>query len=264
MSFRKPLLAVGFLSAAVSVLPAAAPLVFRNARVFDGARVIPQADVLVRDGRIAAVGPNIAVPEGAQVIDSSGKTLLPGLIDAHAHVWTRAMLKQQLIFGVTTVLDMFTDVHFAAGRRKEQSAGQAADRAGLYSAGTLITAPGGHGTEYPIKIPTLSDPSEAQAFVDARIAEGSDYIKLVLDDGSAYGGHRPTLSKETLAAAIAAAHQRGKLAVVHIGTLQDAEDAINAGADGLAHLFVGAKSDPDFGGLVASHHAFVIPTLTVL
>jgi imidazolonepropionase-like amidohydrolase len=264
MSFRKPLLAVGFLSAAVSVLPAAAPLVFRNARVFDGARVIPQADVLVRDGRIAAVGPNIAVPEGAQVIDSSGKTLLPGLIDAHAHVWTRAMLKQQLIFGVTTLLDMFTDVHFAAGMRKEQSAGQAADRADLYSAGTLITAPGGHGTEYPIKIPTLSDPSEAQAFVDARIAEGSDYIKLVLDDGSAYGGHRPTLSKETLAAAIAAAHQRGKLAVVHIGTLQDAEDAINAGADGLAHLFVGAKSDPDFGGLVASHHAFVIPTLTVL
>ncbi len=237
---------------------------FRNARVFDGTRLIPKADVLVRDGRVEAVGPNIAIPEGAQVIDGSGKTLLPGLIDAHAHVWTRDMLKQQLMFGVTTVLDMFTEVHFAAGMRNEQSAGRASDRADLYSAGTLITAPGGHGTEYGIKIPTLSDPADAQAFVDARIAEGSDYIKLVLDDGSAYGGHRPTLSKETLAAAIAAAHRRGKLAVVHIGTLQDAEDAINAGADGLAHLFSGAKSDPDFGRLVASHHAFVVPTLTVL
>jgi imidazolonepropionase-like amidohydrolase len=268
MSIRGTLFTLGFLSAGVSVLfaasSAAGPLVFRNARVFDGARVIPQADVLVRDGRIDAVGPRLSFPEGAQVIDGSGKTLLPGLIDAHAHVWTRAALQQQLIFGVTTVLDMFTDVHFAAGMRKEQNADQASDRADLYSAGTLVTAPGGHGTEYGIKIPTLSDPSEAQAFVDARLAEGSDYIKLILDDATVYGGHRPTLSKETLAAAIAAAHKRGKLAVVHIATLQDAEDAINAGADGLAHLFAGPKSEPDFGRLVASHHAFVVPTLTVL
>src|SRR5580658_2920906 len=264
MSLRGFLFTLGFSMAAAAVSQAAAPLVFRNARVFDGTRVIPTADVVVRDGRITAVGPHLSVAEGAQVIDGKGKTLLPGLIDAHAHVWTRVALQQQLVFGVTTVLDMFTEAHFAAGMRQEQSAGQASDRADLYSAGTLFTAQGGHGTEYPIKVPTLSGPSEAQAFVDARIAEGSDYIKLILDDGSAYGGHRPTLSKQTLAAAIAAAHRRGKLAVVHIATLQDAEEAIDAGADGLAHLFVGAKSDPGFGRLVASHHAFVVPTLTVL
>ena len=252
------------LSAAVTVLPAAPPLVFRHVRVFDGARVISQTDVLVRDGRIAAVGTDITVPAGAQVIEGSGKTLLPGLTDAHAHVWTRDGLKQQLMFGVTTVLDMFTDFHFAAQMRKEQAAGPVTDRADMFSAGTLITAPGGHGTEYGIKIPTLTNPSDAQAFVDARIAEGSDYIKLILDDATVYGGHRPTLSQETLTAAIAAAHQRGKLAVVHIATLQDAEEAINAGADGLAHLFAGPKSDPDFGRLVAAHHAFVVPTLTVL
>jgi imidazolonepropionase-like amidohydrolase len=248
---------------AASISPAAT-LLFRNARVFDGTRVIAQSDVLVRDGRIAAVAPGIAVPEGAQVIDASGKTLLPGLIDAHAHVWTRDMLKQQLMFGVTTVLDMFTDEHFAANMRQEQKAGPVTDRADIYSAGTLVTAPGGHGTEYGIKIPTLSDPAQAQAFVDARIAEGSDYIKLILDDATVYGGHRPTLSQETLAAAIAAAHLRGKLTVVHIATLEDAEEAINAGADGLAHLFVGPKSDPDFGRMAASHHVFVIATLTVL
>lgn len=263
MSFRTAFFALGFLSAAGSVLPAAT-LLFRNARVFDGTRVIAQSDVLVRDGRIAAVAPGIGVPEGAQVIDASGKTLLPGLIDAHAHVWTRDMLKQQLMFGVTTVLDMFTDVHFAANMRQEQKAGPVTDRADMYSAGTLVTAPGGHGTEYGIKIPTLSDPAQAQAFVDARIAEGSDYIKLILDDATVYGGHRPTLSKETLAAAIAAAHRRGKLTVVHIATLEDAEEAINAGADGLAHLFVGPKSDPDFGRMAAAHHIFVVATLTVL
>ena len=87
------------------------------------------------------------------------------------------------------------------------------------------------------EIPTLSAPSEAQAWVDARIAEGSDYIKIVIDDFSAYGGHRPTLNKETLKAVIDAAHKRGKLAVVHIGNQQEAHDVIAAGADGLAHLF---------------------------
>jgi len=264
MSFRRTLLTLGLWCSVVHSLPSATPLVFRGVRVFDGVRTLPPTNVLVRNGLIEAVGPDTDVPEGAQLIDGSGKTLLPGLIDAHAHVWIRAALKQRLTFGVTTVLDMFTAVPFAAAMRKEQSNGQAADRADLFSAGTLITAPGGHGTEYPIKVPTLNDPAEAQAFVDARIAEGSDYIKLILDDGTAYGGHRPTLSREMLAAAIAAAHKRGKLAVVHIGTLQDAEQVINAGADGLAHLFLGPKSTPDFGRLVTSHHAFVIPTLTVL
>ena len=264
MSSRGTLFALILSGWLAPALPAAGPVIFRGVRVFDGARVISKADVAVRDGRIEAVGPSVATTPGAQVIDGTGKTLLPGLIDAHAHVWTRSALKQQLMLGVTTVLDMFTSVEFAAGMRKEQRARQADDRADLYSAGTLITAPGGHGTEYGIQIPTLSDPAAAQAFVDARIAEGSDYIKLVLDDGSAYGAHWPTLSRETLTAAIAAAHKRGKLTVVHIGTLQDAEEAINAGADGLAHLFSGPRSDPNFGELAAAHHLFVIPTLTVL
>ncbi|MBI3645013.1 MAG: hypothetical protein HY233_03485 [Acidobacteriales bacterium] len=65
---------------------------------------------------------------------------------------------------------------------------------------------------------------------------------------------RPTLGKETLAATIAAAHKRGKMAVVHIGSLQAAE-AIQAGGDGLVHLFVGPVSDPGFSRLVADHHA---------
>lgn len=59
MSFRGTFLTLGFLSATASVLSAARPLAFRDARVFDGTQVIPNADVLVRDGRIAAVGPHM-------------------------------------------------------------------------------------------------------------------------------------------------------------------------------------------------------------
>ena len=238
--------------------------VVRGARVFDGHKVLDQADVWVADGKIKAVGKNLKVPSGVKTIDAAGDTLLPGLIDSHTHAWGTA-LKEAEIFGVTTELDMFTGVKYMQQTKKEQAEGKDLDQADLRSAGSLATAPGGHGTEYGIQIPTLSAPSEAQAWVDARIAEGSDYIKIVIDDGHAYGSHRrPTLSQETLQALIDAAHKRGKLAVVHIGTQQDAHNAIEAGADGLAHLFADSAPAPDFATYVAAHHAFVVPTLSVL
>lgn len=77
-------------------------LVFRDARVFDGAQVLPRATVLVRNGRIAALGPQVQAPDGARIIDARGKTLLPGLIDSHTHVFGPEVLRAALVFGVTT------------------------------------------------------------------------------------------------------------------------------------------------------------------
>lgn len=234
-----------------------------NVRLFDGQRVVDKATVLFQPGSIVAVGPGTKVPDGTTVIDGSGRTLLPGLIDAHAHSYGDA-LERALAFGVTTELDMFSEVEFAAARRREQADGGAPGRADLFSAGTVATAPGGHGTEYGLKIPTLTTPAEAQAWVDARIAEGSDYIKIVKEDGSSFGFHTPTLDVPTIAALAAAAHARGKLAVIHIGTYQDAVDSLGAGVDGLVHLFAGQAPEEGFGRLARSKNAFVIPTLTVL
>jgi imidazolonepropionase-like amidohydrolase len=249
-------------SAALAQQPSRS-LVIKNVRIFDGSKVINTGTVIVKGGKIKSVGNNRAVPNGAQVIDGTGHTLLPGLIDSHTHAYGAA-LRQALMFGVTTELDMFTDQRMAAAMRKEQAEGKVADRADLFSAGTLVTAPGGHGTEYGMKIPTITSPDEAQAFVDARIDEGSDYIKIIYDDGKVYGINFPTVSKETMTAVVAAAHKRGKLAVVHIATLEGARDAIDAGADGLVHLFTDRSPDAEFGRFVGAHHAFVIPTLTVL
>jgi cytosine/adenosine deaminase-related metal-dependent hydrolase len=169
-----------------------ADVMIRNARVFDGTSVRPATDVFVRGGTIAAVGKGLRVPDAIEVIDGTGKTLLPGLIDAHTHSFGTA-LTDALMFGVTTELDQFTDSTLARAMREEQAAGKASHRADLFSAGILVTAPKGHGTEYGFEIPTITAPDQAQAFVDARIAEGSDWIKIAYDDGKSYGMTLPTL-----------------------------------------------------------------------
>lgn len=239
-------------------------LAFTGVRVFDGVRVTPEATVVVRDSVISAVTAGAEVPAGAIVVDGRGKTLLPGLIDAHTHTYAVEHLCAAVIFGVTTELDMFTNPSFAASQRTEQAAGKAIGRADLFSAGTLVTPPGGHGTEYGFPIPTITAADQADAFVAARVAEGSDYIKIVYDDGSEVGLPWKTIDEPTLAAVIRAAKARKKLAVVHVLAREFARGAIAAGADGLVHLFVDKPVDDAFVHLVAEHKAFVIPTLTVL
>ncbi len=246
-----------------------AKLAFRGVRVFDGERVLEDTTVLVGDnGLILDVGPSeqVGVPDGAELIEGMGYTLLPGLIDAHTHTMTRAALQQAAVFGVTTELDMFTNHEWAAQTREREAAGKRPDAADLRSAGTLATAPGGHGTEYGVEIPTISGAEEAAAFVAARVEEGSDYIKIVYDDGAAFGVEFPTLDKPTLTALIDAAHAQRRLAIVHIGSQQGAIDALQAGADGLAHIFFDQAPTPEFITAATQAEggpAFVTDTLAV-
>jgi imidazolonepropionase-like amidohydrolase len=265
------LIAVGLvagrpLAPAVADIPQEPPsgtFAIRDVRVFDGERVLDKATVVVRDGQIAAVGTDVTIPAGMPAVDGSGRTLLPGLIDAHVHTFGNA-LPRALVSGVTTVLDMFTDHTQAAQWRAEQRAGGAPGRADIFSAGTLVTAKGGHGTQFGMPIPTIASPTEAEAFVDARIAEGSDYIKIVYETGEAYGRESSNISEATLRAVVAAAKARGKLAVVHVGSRRAADAAIAAGASGLVHLFGDEPPAADFAQRVKDAGMFVIPTLSVI
>jgi imidazolonepropionase-like amidohydrolase len=241
-----------------------AATVIAHVRVFDGENLIPADTVIFKNGRIEAVGKSLLPPPGAAVIDGRGQTLLPGLIDAHIHTLSMDNLKQCLIFGVTSVVDMFTDVKLMKEIKQLQTAGKASDLAVFISSGTLATVPHGHGTEYGLAIPTLTRPEEAAAWVEARLAEGSDFIKIIIEDGSGIGFKFPTLSLDTVRALIQEAHRKGKMAVVHVTSLRNSMDVLQAGADGLAHLYFEQAFDPEFGRLAAGRKAFVIPTLTVL
>lgn len=234
-----------------------------GARIFDGRAVVDDATVVVLEGRIQAVGKGVPVPAGVPTVEGRGKTLMPGLIDSHTHVYQDALVRA-LQFGVTTEIDMFTDVRFAAGQKAAQREGTVVGRADLVSSGTLATAPGGHGTEYGIPVATLTRPEEAQAFVDARIAEGSDFIKIIYDDAASYGLALPTLSRETMTALVAAAHRRGKLAVVHVSTRQAAREAVAAGADGLAHAPAAEGDERELVRLAQRQAFFMVPTLSVV
>ena len=195
-------------------------------------------------------------------MDGRGHTLLPGLIDAHSHSFGSA-LSDALRFGVTTVLDQFTAPMLARGKRRARETLGRGGEADLFSAGNLATAPGGHGTQFGVPVATLTSAAEAPNFVAAREEEGSDWIKIVWEDGSTFGREIPTLDRETIAAVIEAAHAEDLLAVIHVSTLEHGLAALEMGVDGLVHAWSDEVISEEDARQFAEARVFVVPTLSV-
>ncbi|TDP98166.1 amidohydrolase family protein [Labedaea rhizosphaerae] len=221
-------------------------LVIQHARVFDGPH---STAVRIQNGVIA--GFDARVEAGDEVVDARGATLLPGLIDAHVHLLPGAP-HQALSFGVTTELDMFTKPDLLV--RLRSSGG-----ADFRSSGIGATAPGGHPSAMYAPIPYVEDP---EAFVEARIGEGADYLKIIYDRGSRYPV--PTLDRPTVEALTKAAHARNLLVTVHTTTCVAALDAVEAGADGLQHLPMDEELPDELVQALVAHNVFVTPTLATL
>ncbi|MBC3873138.1 CIA30 family protein [Undibacterium sp. LX15W] len=248
-----------------------AATLIQNVRVFDGEKMLTTRHVLINQGKIVNANFKGKITSDMQLVDGTGRSLLPGLIDAHVHAFQDQDLP--LLFGVTTQIDMFSpvaamqDMHQRRQKPNNPNNANSANGSDVFSAGILATAPKGHGTEYGMEIETLTKPEQAQAWVDRRIAEGSHFIKIVMEQGG-IGFHFNSLDLATVQALIKASHARHKLAVVHISTYADAKAALAAGADGLVHLFNGTAITPaqiqELVQLAKTHHAFVIPTFSVL
>jgi imidazolonepropionase-like amidohydrolase len=239
-----------------------------GARVFDGDQVIEARTVVIDGAGIAAVGG--PAPPGAAIVDAAGGTLLPGLIDSHVHTDMDG-LRDALKFGVTTELEMMG--RWSAGQRREIA--ERNDVADLRSPGMGVTPKGGHPTEYTssssnlfirylYRFPSVSTPREAARFVSRQVSRGADYIKVFIEDGSCIGfPGLPVLDDATLSAAVNEAHRHDKLAIAHITTAEGAQRAVDAGVDGLGHLFLDSPA-PKLIDAIASAGVFVIPTLVTL
>jgi imidazolonepropionase-like amidohydrolase len=249
----------------MAMLLAAAPAVardgaflVRDARVFDGTRVLGRREVLVKGGRIVAVARRVKAPAGTEVVEARGRTLLPGLMDGHVHVF-RGAQADALRFGVTTVFDMYSTADRATidrWRAQRRSDGPVSE-ADTFTAGIGATPPGGHPTELmqgSTKLPTLAADADAGAFMRARVEAGSDYIKVLQDDGARRGepATLPAFASARFAEVIAAAKATGKLVVVHVQKLTDARIAVASGVDALEHAVC---DEPVDGALIAAMKA---------
>lgn len=236
-------------------MPAATTIV--NARIFDGTKSQDWTSIRFVGGLITECSVTSAAQAGDEVVDAGGGTVLPGLIDAHVHLVPGA-LAQSLTFGVTTVLDMFSKPGLVASSK--QQADSRPDMADVRSSGIGATAPGGHPSIMYAPFPTLTAADQAEQFVAERIAEGSDYLKII----SGTGGLWPSLDSDTIAALVTVAHAHGLVVVAHVSSTAGVEQVVSAGVDVVAHVPANATLDTALVERIADAGIAVGPTLATI
>ena len=303
MWLRKLLLALCAASVALAASASEMPpppvtnYLLKADRVFDARseRTHSGWAVLVQGDKIAAVGPaaRMRAPEGTKVIDMPGTTLLPGLIDAHSHIflhpynetlWNDQVLKEPLAYrtieavnhvratlmaGFTTLRDLGTE-----GAGYSDVDVQRAINEGLIPGPHLFVAtratvakdcygPGPMGFREDISLPQGGIPvagvPEMIAAVRDQAGHGADWIKIYADYrcGKSHGSV-PTFTQEELNAGVEAAHSLGLPVSVHSTTPEGMRRSIVAGVDTIEHGFYGTRRVFE---MMAKHHVAYLPTL---
>jgi imidazolonepropionase-like amidohydrolase len=261
--------------------PAGAPTVFDGARLIDGTgRPAIEKSVLVIQGdRIVAAGKHgkVRYAKTARVIDVAGKTIVPGLINAHGHLglvvgatqsadaYTAANVETGLLqyeqYGITSMLSLGLNRDLLYDIRAQQQAGEV-------GGASIFTADRGLGV--PDGIPPLAvasdqlyrpaTPEEARADVAAMAARHPDIVKLWLDDSL---GKFPKMQPAVYKAIIEECRNRGLRVAAHVFYLSDAKALVRDGIDVLAHSVRDRDVDPEFVKMMKDNSVLYIPTLTV-
>jgi len=234
-------------------------IAFTNARIIDGTGrpAIDRGTLVISGGRVTAVGAASAVmiPAGAQRIDAAGKTIVPGFINAHAHLNVDRgatmpvrddlvrRLKMYAMYGVTSTVSLgSTQADEAEGFKLMQEQDHAGlDRARLYTAG--LNAIG-------------KTPEEARASVDRLADLKAHMIKFHIN------GNPNDMNEATWSAIIDEAHKKNLRVAVHVYYLKDAKAAIDHGVDIIAHSIRDQDVTPALIAEMKQKNVSYIPTLT--
>jgi len=272
-----------------------AQLLIRNATVIDveAKKLLPAHDVLVQDGRIAAIGKKLKTPPNTQIIDGTGKFLAPGWVDAHVHFfqsggiytrpdaidlrkfkpyedeirWTHqnmeSFLRRYISAGITTVIDVGSTVNFLKQRDSFTTKTYAPS---VYMTGPLLTT----WEPQPFKNLKEDEPfyemktaEEARAYVQKQLPFKPDFIKIWYivmgrNTDSAARKHLPLVQ-----AVIDESHKNGLRVAVHATERITALLAVEAGADFLVHGIDDEPVDAAFVQLLKNKKVVLSPTLMV-
>lgn len=240
--------------------PATKALALINGTLIDGtgADPVPDGAIVIRDGRIVAVGSRdtVEIPADAQVIDVQGATLLPGFFNAHVHdAYDAYRLREWARAGVTTVRDLGP----FAGRSGLQfdyafkdNVQQHPEYARIVASTPLMSPPDGYGS-----LP-VSGPRDARAATNAMLDGGADLIKIAFEDRIL--GPQPLLPVIDAQAIVAAAHDRGVPVSAHISLAKHLQLAIESGVDDVAHMITDKLPDEMIAPMV-KQNIYWVPTL---
>jgi imidazolonepropionase-like amidohydrolase len=269
-------LSVLILAGAAALGAQESPIFIRGGRVFDGTgSPARQADILLRNGRIEAVGSNLRPPDGARIVEAAGQTLIPGLFDLHTHLSASAAtgvagdwgknVKSYLACGVTTVNDFATYVEmYTPLRRILGSPKFAAPRVNM---AVRFSTTGGHGTEGgwgDWMTFEANTPEQAHARMKTALSFKPDVVK-VFTDGWRYNTapNLTSMNLETLSAIVADAHAAHLKVLTHTVTLDGAKVAARAKVDVLVHGIGDAEVDQELIDLLKAGGTSYVSTLAV-
>lgn len=249
-------------------------LVLTNARLVDlesaPARVVPEATVVVRNGKIAAVETgDVAAPAGARVLDLQGRYLLPGLIDAHVHLSSLEDARRALESGVTTARSAGVS-HFAdVGLRELRRAGHVEIPEVLAAGYHVRPEP---SRELFLDEPELGDLLESgvrdvaavRRVTRANLARGVDFVKVV---ATARAGlpetdpREPLYGVEELRALVETASEAGVPVMAHAHGDEGGRAAVLAGVRSIEH---GTYLTDSTLALMAERGTYLVPTIAVV
>jgi imidazolonepropionase-like amidohydrolase len=256
---------------------------FTGLRLIDGTGAPPIADaVLVVDdrGRVAAAGPraSVPIPAGATVVALSGATVMPALLDAHAHVGllsgntvstdyytadnVHAHLGRFAAHGVYAVQALGTDNDLIYDIRRDQSGETQIGEARIVTGGHGFGAPGGYPPPQTVGKFAYrpSSVAEARANVRELAAKKPDIVKLWVDDNF---GRVPRIAVEIEKAIIDESHAQGLRVATHLFYLDDAKRLVASGVDVIAHSVRDRPLDAELVTAMKARGIVYVPNMTI-